>query len=120
MLSAVRPKGDFRFILHEDTITVPIFKTLLLRLMVGGGEHAFRKRSAYGLLHLGLVGPYPAALAVGSDALLPGQVQDADLRQLLWRSKLVPPNFRSDFNLNFDPNDAIALDGGLSGAANQS
>lgn len=37
MLSAVRPKGDFRFILHEDTITVPIFKTLLLRLMVGGG-----------------------------------------------------------------------------------
>lgn len=41
MLSAVRPKGDFRFILHEDTITVPIFKTLLLRLMVGGVSMLF-------------------------------------------------------------------------------
>ena len=35
MLSAVSPKGEFRFMLHDGTVTAPVFKTFLQRLMVG-------------------------------------------------------------------------------------
>ena len=32
MLSAVSPKGEFRFMLHDGTVTAPVFKTFLQRL----------------------------------------------------------------------------------------
>lgn len=35
MISAVSPRGDFRFMLHEGTVTAGVFKTFLQRLMVG-------------------------------------------------------------------------------------
>ena len=41
MLSAVSPKGEFRFMLHDDTVTAPVFKTFLQRLMVGATNPVF-------------------------------------------------------------------------------
>lgn len=35
MISAVSPRGDFRFMLHDGTVTAGVFKTFLQRLMVG-------------------------------------------------------------------------------------
>jgi hypothetical protein len=35
MLSAVSPKCEFRFMLHDGTVTAQVFKTFLQRLMVG-------------------------------------------------------------------------------------
>ena len=43
MLSAVSPKGEFRFMLHEGTVTAPVFKTFLQRLMVGATHPTFQK-----------------------------------------------------------------------------
>ncbi len=41
MLSAVSPKDKFRFMLHEGTVTAPVFKTFLQRLMVGATYPTF-------------------------------------------------------------------------------
>ena len=41
MLSAVSPKGEFRFMLHDGTVTAPVFKTFLQRLMVGATNPVF-------------------------------------------------------------------------------
>jgi transposase len=41
MLSAVSPKGEFRFMLHDCTVTAPVFKTFLQRLMVGATNPVF-------------------------------------------------------------------------------
>lgn len=38
MLSAVSPKGEFRFMLHDSTVTAPVFNTLMQRLMVGAAN----------------------------------------------------------------------------------
>lgn len=35
MLSAVSPRGEFRFMLHEGTVNAAVFKTFLERLMIG-------------------------------------------------------------------------------------
>lgn len=35
MLSAVSPKGEFRFMVHEGTVTARVFRDFLARLMVG-------------------------------------------------------------------------------------
>ena len=41
MLLAVSPKGEFRFMLHDGTVTAPVFKTFLQRLMVGAALPVF-------------------------------------------------------------------------------
>lgn len=41
MISAVSPRGDFRFMIHEGTVTAPVFKTFLQRLMVGATRPVF-------------------------------------------------------------------------------
>ena len=41
MLSAVSPKGEFRFMLHDGTVTALVFKTFLQRLMVGAMNSVF-------------------------------------------------------------------------------
>ena len=41
MLSAVSPKGEFRFMLHDGTVTAPVFKTFLQRLMVSATNPVF-------------------------------------------------------------------------------
>jgi transposase len=35
MISAVSPRGDFRFMVHEGSVSAPVFKDFLSRLMVG-------------------------------------------------------------------------------------
>lgn len=41
MISAVSPRGDFRFMIHEGTVTSPVFKTFLQRLLVGATRPVF-------------------------------------------------------------------------------
>lgn len=41
MISAVSPRGDFRFMIHEGSVTAPVFKTFLQRLMVGATQPVF-------------------------------------------------------------------------------
>lgn len=41
MLSAVSPRGEFRFMLHDGTVTAPIFKRFLQRLMSGATSPVF-------------------------------------------------------------------------------
>lgn len=41
MISAVSPRGDFRFMIHEGSVTAPVFKTFLRRLMVGATKPVF-------------------------------------------------------------------------------
>jgi transposase len=41
MLSAVSPKGEFRFIQHNGTATAPVFRTLLRRLSAGATNLVF-------------------------------------------------------------------------------
>ena len=41
MISAVSPRGDFRFMIHEGTVTAPVFKNFLQRLMVGATRPVF-------------------------------------------------------------------------------
>jgi len=41
MISAVSLRGDFRFMVHEGSVTAPIFKEFLSRLMVGASKPIF-------------------------------------------------------------------------------
>ena len=41
MISAVGPRGDFRFMLHEGSVTAQVFKDYLSRLMVGATKPVF-------------------------------------------------------------------------------
>lgn len=41
MISAVSPRGDFRFMMHEGSVTAGVFKTFLQRLMVGATKPVF-------------------------------------------------------------------------------
>ena len=41
MISAVSPRGEFRFMLHEGTVTAAVFKRFLQRLLVGAKRPIF-------------------------------------------------------------------------------
>lgn len=41
MISAVSPRGDFRFMVHEGSVTAAVFKTFLQRLMIGATQPVF-------------------------------------------------------------------------------
>ncbi len=41
MISAVSPRGDFRFMIHEETATAKTFKEFLTRLMIGATQPVF-------------------------------------------------------------------------------
>lgn len=41
MISAVSPQGEFRFMLHQGSVTAKVFKTFLQRLLVGGEQPTF-------------------------------------------------------------------------------
>jgi len=41
MISAVSPRGEFRFMIHEGSVTAPIFKEFLARLMIGATQPVF-------------------------------------------------------------------------------
>lgn len=41
MISAVSPRGDFRFMIHEGSVTATVFKEFLKRLMVGATQPVY-------------------------------------------------------------------------------
>lgn len=41
MISAVSPRGDFHFMVHEGSVTAPVFKDFLSRLMIGATRPVF-------------------------------------------------------------------------------
>ena len=41
MISAVSPRGDFRFMVYEGSVTAPVFKDFLSRLMIRATRPAF-------------------------------------------------------------------------------
>lgn len=41
MISAVSPRGEIRFMIHEGSVTAPVFKEFLKRLMVGATKPVF-------------------------------------------------------------------------------
>jgi transposase len=41
MISAVSPRGDVRFMVHYGSVTSPIFKQFLSRLMIGAAKPVF-------------------------------------------------------------------------------
>ena len=41
MISAVSPRGDFRFMIHEGSVTAQVFKEFLKRLMVGATKPVY-------------------------------------------------------------------------------
>lgn len=41
MISAVSPRGDFRFMIHEGTVDATVFKEFLKRLMIGATKPVF-------------------------------------------------------------------------------
>ena len=41
MISAVSPRGDFRFMVHEGSVTATVFREFLKRLMTGADKPVF-------------------------------------------------------------------------------
>ena len=41
MISAVSPRGDFRFMIHEGTVDSEVFITFLKRLLIGSEQPVF-------------------------------------------------------------------------------
>lgn len=41
MISAVSLREDFRFMMHEGTVTAPVFKDILSRLMIDAAKPVF-------------------------------------------------------------------------------
>jgi transposase len=62
MLSAVSPRGDFRFMLHEGNVDAAVFKEFLKRLMVGATKPVFVVVDGHSIHKAKLVKDYVASL----------------------------------------------------------
>ena len=62
MLSAVSPRGDFRFMLHEGTVDAAVFKEFLKRLMVGATKPVFVVVDGHSIHKAKLIKDYVASL----------------------------------------------------------
>jgi len=62
MLSAVSPRGDFRFMLHEGSVDAAVFKEFLKRLMVGATTPVFVVVDGHSIHKAKLVKDYVASL----------------------------------------------------------
>jgi transposase len=62
MLSAVSPRGDFRFMLHEGSVDAAVFKEFLKRLMVGATKPVFVVVDGHSIHKAKLVKEYVASL----------------------------------------------------------
>ena len=58
MISAVSPRGDFRFMVHEGSVTAPVFKDFLSRLMIGATRPVFVIVDGHPIHKSGLVKDY--------------------------------------------------------------
>jgi transposase len=62
MLSAVSPRGDFRFMLHEGSVDAAVFKEFLKRLMVGATKPVFVVVDGHSIHKAKLIKEYVASL----------------------------------------------------------
>lgn len=62
MLSAVSPRGDFRFMLHEGSVDAAVFKEFLKRLMVGATKPVFVVVDGHSIHKAKLIKDYVASL----------------------------------------------------------
>jgi transposase len=62
MISAVSPRGDFRFMIHEGNVTATTFKEFLTRLMVGATKPVFVIVDGHPIHKSKLVRDYVASL----------------------------------------------------------
>jgi transposase len=62
MISAVSPRGDFRFMIHEGNVTATTFKEFLTRLMIGATKPVFVIVDGHPIHKLKLVRDYVASL----------------------------------------------------------
>ncbi len=75
MISAVSPRGDFRFMVHDGSVTSPTFKEFLERLMIGATRSVFEIVDGLPIHKSRLVQDYVALLC---------HVTHADV-DVLWR-----------------------------------
>lgn len=62
MISAVSPRGDFRFMIHEGTVDATVFKEFLKRLMIGATKPVFVVVDGHSTHKAKLVKEYVASL----------------------------------------------------------
>lgn len=62
MISAVSPRGEFRFMIHEGSVTATTFKGFLTRLMVGASKPIFLIVDGHPIHKSKLVKDYVASL----------------------------------------------------------
>lgn len=62
MISAVSPRGDFRFMVHEGAVTSSTFKEFLTRLMIGATRPVFVVVDGHPIHKSRLVKDYVASL----------------------------------------------------------
>lgn len=62
MISAVSPRGEFRFMIHEGSVTATTFKEFLTRLMVGASKPIFLIVDGHPIHRSKLVKDYVASL----------------------------------------------------------
>jgi transposase len=62
MISAVSPRGEFRFMIHEGSVTATTFKEFLTRLMVGASKPIFLIVDGHPIHKSKLVKDYVASL----------------------------------------------------------
>jgi len=62
MLSAVSPQGEFRFMLHDGSVTAEVFLTFLQRLMVGASRPVFLVVDGHSIHKAKLIQDYVASL----------------------------------------------------------
>lgn len=62
MISAVSPRGEFRFMLHEGSVTATVFKEFLSRLMIGATKPVFVVVDGHPIHKAKLVQEYVASL----------------------------------------------------------
>jgi transposase len=62
MISAVSPRGEFRFMLHEGSVTATVFREFLSRLMIGATKPVFVVVDGHPIHKAKLVQEYVASL----------------------------------------------------------
>ena len=62
MISAVSPRGDFRFMIHEGSVTSAVFKQFLSRLMIGTSKPVVVVVDGYPIHQSKLIKDYIASL----------------------------------------------------------
>jgi transposase len=62
MISAVSPRGDIRFMIHEGSVTAPVFKEFLTRLMINQTKPVFVVVDGHSIHKAKLIKDYVASL----------------------------------------------------------